>query len=68
VGRQYAVIIGIDQYREWPPLKNAVADAREIRRILADRYYLDEFIELYDQQATSGAIRRLFAEVLPAKP
>jgi hypothetical protein len=67
IGKQYAVIIGIDRYREWPSLRNAVADARRLRRILEQRYIIDEFIELYDQNATAANIRRLFGETLPAK-
>jgi len=67
VGKQYAVIIGIDRYQEWPSLKSAVAEARQIRAVLSERYYIDEFIELYDQAATAASIRRLFAEELPKK-
>ena len=67
VGKQYAVIIGIDRYQDWMPLKSAVKEAKSIRTVLADRYYIDEFIELYDDQATAGNIRRLFLDQLPRK-
>ena len=66
-GKQYAVIIGIDRYTDWPPLKNAVADAKDIRSILAERYFIDEFLELYDAAATNRGIRQLLSVDLPAK-
>ena len=65
VGKQYAVIIGIDRYQEWPALRNAVSDAKGIRQILSDRYYMDGFFEIYDQDATAANIRRLFSTTLP---
>jgi len=67
IGRQYAVIIGIDKYKEWPSLRSAVEEAKSVRDALADRYYIDQFFELYDEQATATAIRRLFTETLPGK-
>jgi hypothetical protein len=65
VGKQYAAIIGIDRYQQWPALRNAVSDAKEIKKALSDRYYIDGFFELYDQDATAGNIRRLFSTTLP---
>jgi len=59
IGRQLAVIIAIDKYREWSPLQNPVKDARELRSILAKNYFIDEFDELYDADATKAAIFRL---------
>jgi len=67
VGKQFAVIIGIDKYKEWPGLSDAVSEAKSIRSILAKRYYVDEFFELYDQDATASNIRSLFLNTLPAK-
>jgi hypothetical protein len=66
-GRQIAVIIGIDRYKEWPSLRSAASEAKAIRTALADRYVIDEFLELYDAEATATAIRRLFTETIPAK-
>ena len=67
VGKQYAVIIGIDHYQNWLPLKNAVTEAKTLRQVLADNYYIDEFIELYDADATAINIRKLFIQTLPDK-
>jgi hypothetical protein len=66
VGRQYAVIIGIDRYQNWMPLKNAVIEAQGLKRILADSYYIDGFFELYNDDATASNIRRLFSQTLPS--
>jgi hypothetical protein len=63
VGKQYAVIIGIDRYTEWPSLKGAVAEAKKVRDVLAARYYIDEFVELYDTDATAENIRKLFGDL-----
>jgi hypothetical protein len=59
VGKQWAVFIAIDRYQEWGPLKNPVKDAKEIRDILLETYYVDEVHELYDQEATAAGIRQL---------
>ena len=63
VGKQWAVFIAIDRYREWSPLRNPVKDAKEIRDILTENYYIDEIRELYDANATAVGIRRLFSEL-----
>jgi WD40 repeat protein len=60
VGKQYLVLIAIDKYQEWQALRNPVRDAREIREILAARYYLDKIFELYDGEATKANILMLF--------
>ena len=66
-GRQYAVIIGIDKYEEWPALRNAVSEAKAVRAVLANRYFIDKFYEFYNGDATGANIRRLFMETLPAQ-
>ncbi|MDR1933927.1 MAG: caspase family protein [Spirochaetales bacterium] len=63
VGRQYALLIAIDGYRSWNPLKKPVADAREIKDILGENYYIDEFIELYNANATKQNIIRTFTNL-----
>ena len=64
IGKQYAVLIGIDRYAEWASLRNPVKDAKAIKEILARRYYIDEFVELYDAEATASGIRRLFDDLI----
>ena len=64
VGKQYAVFIAVDRYAHWLPLKNPVKDAQEIRDIITRRYYVDEVLELFDEQATKAEISRLFAKLI----
>jgi len=59
VGKQWAVSIAIDRYQEWSPLSNPVKDAKEIKSILQEQYYIDEIRELYDRDATNNGIRKL---------
>jgi len=59
-GKQFLFIIAIDNYKFWPPLKNPVKDAKEIRDILASRYYIDEVTELYNESATKANIIKEF--------
>lgn len=52
-GNYYALIIGIDNYSgPWPPLKNAVSDAKAIDLTLRSKYKFDYIKELYNEQAT----------------
>jgi len=62
-GKQWAVFIAIDQYKEFGQLFYPVKDAKEIKKILVDNYYFDEVIELYDKNATAQAIRSLFNDL-----
>ena len=63
VGKQWLVVIAINRYREWTNLQYPVIDARGIRDILASRYYIDEVLELYDEDATKSNIIKLFSEL-----
>ncbi|NJL58334.1 MAG: hypothetical protein HC887_00490 [Desulfobacteraceae bacterium] len=38
IGNYYALIIGIDRYKEWKPLETAVNDAQALKEILIRRY------------------------------
>jgi hypothetical protein len=63
IGKQWAIFIAIDRYQEWRPLANPVKDAKEIRDILREGYFIDEVRELYDREATAAEIRRLFVNL-----
>ena len=54
----YALIIGINDYTEWPPLQTAVNDARGLREVLIERYgyHPDHIILRTDAEATRGRI------------
>ena len=57
MGKYYALIIGIDNYRGvWTPLKNAVNDAKAVEGILRKKYRMDEIITLYNESATGENI------------
>jgi hypothetical protein len=47
VGRQYALFIAIDKYKDWNALRQPLKDAKELRDILTENYYIDEVVELY---------------------
>ena len=60
--KAWAVFIGIDRYQEpgIRSLKNAVNDARGVKKVLQQRYRFDEYRELYDEKATRKNIVELF--------
>lgn len=64
VGRQIAVFIAVDRYREWLPLKKPVSDSRSLKEILTRRYYIDEVRELYNEDATRVGILKLFESLI----
>lgn len=67
IGNYYALIIGIDNYKnEWPELKNAVHDAEAISKLLSTNYIFNDITTLYNEQATRNNIIRAF-ETLIAK-
>jgi len=60
IGKQYALFIAVDAYRYWGALKEPVSDAGKIRDILQKDYFMDETIELYNQNATKEKIVETF--------
>jgi|GEM_PF-3969111 len=64
IGKQYAVLIAVDRYKEWTSLRAPVADAKAIKTILESRYYIDEIVELYDEEASASGIRQLFGKLI----
>lgn len=60
----FALIIGIDDYLgDYNPLSNSVIDAESIERILKSKYKFDNFVTLYNRQATRGNILNAFKEL-----
>ena len=57
-GKNYLLLIGIDKYREWQVLSNAVKDAQEFSDVLIRQYQFDSdnVFTLYDDKATEGSI------------
>jgi uncharacterized caspase-like protein len=64
--RQIALVIGIDIYAHYPPLQNAVSDAKAVAAAL-NRDYGFEVISLYNDRATRGEILRRFRSLVEAQ-
>ncbi len=62
----WAVIIGIDEYRQWPKLKHAVNDAQGIRTLLIDSYGFksENVFVLTNEEATRSNILALLNDKL----
>lgn len=59
-GKNHLLLVGIDAYQHHQKLTNAVSDARSIKKVLTEQYGFDaeHIVELYDEAATSDAIKR----------
>jgi tetratricopeptide (TPR) repeat protein len=56
--RNFLLVIGVNKYKHWEPLKNAVKDAQDIRDVLWNKYTFasDQTYQLYDEQVTRKGI------------
>ncbi len=63
-GRHVIVTIGIDRYRHWRPLHNAVSDAKGATDLFKQLGFEEVVPPLLDEQATSTAMRALVSDVL----
>ncbi len=66
--QNHAMIVGIDRYRYWPQLKNAVRDAKGMRNMLVERFKFPEgnIHELYDEEASREGILKAFRAIYKA--
>jgi len=57
-GKNYLLTIGIDAYRQWQPLSNAVKDAQDFADVLTRQYQFEKenIFTLFNEQATEGNI------------
>jgi len=62
-GKQWAIFIAIDDYKEWGPLLNPVNDAKELKEILVNNYVVNEVRELYNKDASLIGIRQLLIDL-----
>ena len=62
----YALVIGIDQYSQWPRLHHAVRDARAVQETLVSRFGFkaENVTALYDGEATRANILRVLNDRL----
>jgi Caspase domain len=65
-GRKVVAVVGIDRYRAWPALNNAVSDARGALRVFQHLGFEQIVPPLIDETATGDAIRRLVTDDLAA--
>ncbi len=64
-GDYYALIIGIDKYKgQWHPLNTAVRDAQSLEKTLREKYRMDKFYTLYNEQATRKAIMNVMENLV----
>lgn len=63
-GRSVVAVVGIDRYRSWPRLHNAVNDARGTRELFLRRGFDEIVPPLLDDAATGDALRRLVTDDL----
>ncbi len=70
--RNFLLIIGINKYKHWTPLDNAVIDAKAVKDVLVQKYRFDKenVFEIYDEQADLRSIRgtliKIRREMTPA--
>jgi hypothetical protein len=63
--RRVVVVIGVDQYKEWPPLKNAVNDAVGTSKVLQEKLGFVQVLQpLLNENATRAAIQQLVEDRL----
>lgn len=63
-GRRWVAVIGIDRYRAWGPLSNAVRDAQGAGDAFVKLGFEPVGPRLFDEQATGKAIHRLVTKDL----
>jgi peptidoglycan/xylan/chitin deacetylase (PgdA/CDA1 family) len=64
--KKWALIIGINDYKEWPKLQYAVNDARGVKKVLIDKLEFNEenILELENENATRKNILQAFGDQL----
>ncbi|MCU0443878.1 MAG: caspase family protein [Microscillaceae bacterium] len=52
--KNYLLLIGVDKYRHWKPLRNAVKDSKDLKNLLFEKYKFtpEHTLELYDDSVT----------------
>ncbi len=65
VGEYYGLIIGVDEYTgEWPPLRNAVNDAKGVAELLSSKYSFTSLKTMYNKEATRDNILAEFERLM----
>lgn len=60
-GKNHLLVVGIDDYAHWPPLHNAVRDARAFATVLCQQYQFEEadVVQLFNAAASEGGIYKV---------
>lgn len=60
--KNFLLIVAIDKYKFWKSLSNPVKDARDLKKVLMEKYGFeqDNILELYNEEATPDNIREQF--------
>jgi len=68
-GTNYAIIIGINNYRHHRDLKTAVNDAEAVARVLEEKYFFnhENMLLIKDRDATKDHIMRVFRDLVATK-
>ena len=64
--KSWAVLIGINEYQQWPKLRYAVSDAQAVETLVR-KLGFDEVIMVLDREATQQRILRVLGDELYAK-
>ncbi|HOW41482.1 MAG TPA: caspase family protein [Bacteroidales bacterium] len=65
VGEYYGLIIGVDEYTgDWPPLRNAVNDAKGVAELLSQKYTFTSLKTMYNKEATRDNILAEFERLM----
>jgi Caspase domain len=64
--KSWAVLIGINEYQQWPKLRYAVNDAQSVETLVR-KLGFDEVITVLDKEATQQRILRVLGDELYAK-
>lgn len=65
--KNYLLVIGINNYKSWPPLNNAVRDAKEVYKTLTEDYEFDKEYSylITDSMATKENIEKTIRSLIP---
>ncbi len=65
-GKNYLLVIGVNDYTKWTKLNNAVKDAKDVKNVLQQNYGFkaSETKELYNEQVTKANLYKVFEELM----
>lgn len=63
IGKQYLLLIAIDEYEHFSSIQYPVTDTEELRDILMQKYYIDEVYKLYNKRATRANIIKMLTSL-----